>query len=749
MVPCKCCSSDKLDFTTKEVNSILRDGVINVSLRYRDGYWDPIDQLTLEEAIEKVPQDYRSPLRIIQFLNKEGYNEMWTWRGLDVEKEWGDINFWVKSTDDNTIIDEVHIKDGAVTTPKIADNAVTFHKLTEDAKGVIISYGTSADIVKGYLETYRNQRGRLGLYVSDFALGNVPAINQKDNIIRAVSIVKSPSLDYVDVFILVFDGFKWSRQTYSQVGRIPGDGVVTAPKIADNAVSQEKLSKELQDNIAHKAVVLTYGKWFQEYDKIPEIIKQYKGDENKSVFIVQKDGMYFPTELIYTEGSEAIIFFQPEGTNLRKFILRATGVEEVVIYGDTVRYNNQTLTDAQKVQARQNIGALSSEDGAVQTANIKDYNVIGKKISSGAITNDKIRAGAVSIDKLNTDLQSKVSDNVKYVQQNLTKEQQLQARKNIKLPDYETFDDLRKLSTLTAKRLLYVGIDNVYPGFPISVNSSTEEIDFQGKKIYFSALNAEQIAFKGHPNCKLKNLSCVLTTADYTKDANICISKFGYVENVTVDCIVYSSEVGKEVNKTIGFLSCDHLYNCRVIGGGVLGKGGFTKGYSYCNYLNLCRYKIGGELVGAKGFDHCQFISQCYVNRQSEEVMGLGTNSNVESLIWILADGSFETFSDIDHITVGGYDTTNMFKTIGSDGGTGKTKLYAKPDDKSGMATVLLDTTPVNWAVARRTPTGTLKAKDAVEEDDTVTKKQLDTLKTEVTQHLTEDEVANLWDTTK
>ncbi len=137
MVPCKCCSSDKLDFSTKEVNSILRDGVINVSLRYREGYGDPIDQLTLEEAIEKVPQDYRSPLRIIQFLNKEGYNEMWTWRGLDVEKEWGDINFWVKSTDDNSIIDEVHLKDGAVTTPKIGAGAVSVDKLNTDLQAKV------------------------------------------------------------------------------------------------------------------------------------------------------------------------------------------------------------------------------------------------------------------------------------------------------------------------------------------------------------------------------------------------------------------------------------------------------------------------------------------------------------------------------------------------------------------------------------------------------------------------------------
>lgn len=36
-----------------------------------------------------------------------------------------------------------------------------------------------------------------------------------------------------------------------------------------------------------------------------------------------------------------------------------------------------------------------------------------------------------------------------------------------------------------------------------------------------------------------------------------------------------------------------------------------------------------------------------------------------------------------------------------------------------------MDTSAVNWAVARRTATGTLKAKDAVEEDDVVTLKQL------------------------
>lgn len=83
-------------------------------------------------------------------------------------------------------------------------------------------------------------------------------------------------------------------------------------------------------------------------------------------------------------------------------------------------------------------------DGAVTSDKIAGYAVIGKKIASGAITNDKIRAGAVSADKLNTDLQSKVNDNVKTVEQTLTAEQKAQARKNIDV-DYLTEDEVANL----------------------------------------------------------------------------------------------------------------------------------------------------------------------------------------------------------------------------------------------------------------------------------------------------------------
>ena len=363
---------------------------------------------------------------------------------------------------------------------------------------------------------------------------------------------------------------------------------------------------------------------------------------------------------------------------------------------------------------------LKKADGEVATANIAD----------SAVTKEKLANASVTYEKVSNDVQAKLDNNVKIVEQALTVAEQKQARKNIALPNYETFDDITKLSSLTAERLLYIGPDNVNVTVPVSVNTSTLEVDFQGRKINFSGYNSEQIAFKGHSKCKLKNLIFKLVYVSYKKDANICISKFGYVENIALYCTVGDQTVGFRENHTLGFLSCDHLYNCKVYGGGVVGEPGIAIGYKYCNYLNMCRYSGSEELPGLIGFSHCNFISQCYSThsgRDYEEAYGIGTNSNVDSLIWIGGDGGeFTTYSDIDHAIIGGYDTTNMFNTISSNGGTGKTKLYAKPDDKSGMATVLLDTTPVNWAVARRTSNGTLKAKDATENDDLVTKKQLD-----------------------
>ena len=119
-----------------------------------------------------------------------------------------------------------------------------------------------------------------------------------------------------------------------------------------------------------------------------------------------------------------------------------------IVYGDG--WGVLPLGVAFGVDTGAEIGALSERvraleaDGSVTTSRIADGAVTTPKIASGAITNNKIRSGAVSADKLNTDLQSKVNDNVKTVEQTLTAEQKAQARKNIDV-DYLTEDEVANL----------------------------------------------------------------------------------------------------------------------------------------------------------------------------------------------------------------------------------------------------------------------------------------------------------------
>lgn len=124
-----------------------------------------------------------------------------------------------------------------------------------------------------------------------------------------------------------------------------------------------------------------------------------------------------------------------------------SGSSRAVTSGGVKQYVDKQVADGSVTTSRIADGAVTTPkiaDRAVTSDKIVDYAVIGKKIASGAITNDKIRAGAVSAYKLNTDLQSKVNDNVKTVEQTLTAEQKAQARKNIDV-DYLTEDEVANL----------------------------------------------------------------------------------------------------------------------------------------------------------------------------------------------------------------------------------------------------------------------------------------------------------------
>lgn len=304
---------------------------------------------------------------------------------------------------------------------------------------------------------------------------------------------------------------------------------------------------------------------------------------------------------------------------------------------------------------------------------------------------------------------------VRYSAQNNTESRRAQARANIGIPSYVTFDSARQLSSAIGKYAKYFGESDTIiddGADVIKVNSNILEIDFCGATL------ETRYGIKGHARCKIKNLTIKLTTN------STAIEGFGYVENVYV--------TGGENNIIqYGFRNCDHLYNCKCDGFDESMGPGARTGFSYCNYLFQCRFVGWPTSVNCVAFEHCNFISQCYMKYGYADFdfkYSLGSNRHVESLIGISENGDipvFETFADTSHIRIGDYNLDNFIKLISSSGGTGKTKLYAKPDDKSGMATVLMDESAVNRAVARRTATGTLKAKDASDEDDVVTLKQL------------------------
>ena len=143
-----------------------------------------------------------------------------------------------------------------------------------------------------------------------------------------------------------------------------------------------------------------------------------------------------------------VVWFDSEERLLKIY---QNGKWEVYSPNDALLISKQDLTAVQKAQARQNIGALSSEDGAVGNDNIADGAVTNDKIGYGAVTNHKICSESITIDKLELDLEAMVSDNVKYRKQNLTIEQKAQARKNIDV-DYLTEDEVANLWDIVGRR---------------------------------------------------------------------------------------------------------------------------------------------------------------------------------------------------------------------------------------------------------------------------------------------------------
>lgn len=302
---------------------------------------------------------------------------------------------------------------------------------------------------------------------------------------------------------------------------------------------------------------------------------------------------------------------------------------------------------------------------------------------------------------------------------------------------YVAFTDVTKLSTNLGKRLIYKG-GNVTLSSPITINSNIYEIDFNGATITIGALARTGItAIKGHSHCIIKNLvieGIWTTNADAVSNV---LETFAGVENVNIDVHFSGSKYGR------GFFNCQRLINCKAEITSNHSEAQ-TRGFSYCEYLYMCR--IGEGSVG-EGFFHCTNMISCdalaVVNASGTGItMGCFRKELVECSNYTnfrrrtneyISDKevTYGFFSDTDSLSVNGYSLTPFANTIAAKN-EDDTKALVHPAGGTGVAEVPLNTEASGNSIARRLPDGRLRAAAATAPDDVVIMSQLNALALQV-----------------
>ena len=298
---------------------------------------------------------------------------------------------------------------------------------------------------------------------------------------------------------------------------------------------------------------------------------------------------------------------------------------------------------------------------------------------------------------------------------------------------YVAFSDVTKLSALLGKRLIYKG-GNVTLSSPITINSNIYEIDFNGATITIGALARTGItAIKGHSHCIIKNLvieGIWTTNADAVSNV---LETFAGVENVNIDVHFSGSKYGR------GFFNCQRLINCKAEITSNHSEA-LTRGFSYCEYLYMCR--IGEGSVG-EGFFHCTNMISCdalaVVNASGTGItMGCFRKELIECSNYTnfrrrtneyISDKevTYGFFSDTDSLSVNGYSLTPFANTIAAKN-EDDTKALVHPAGGTGVAEVPLNTEASGNSIARRLPDGRLRAAAATAPDDVVIMSQLNAL---------------------
>lgn len=402
--------------------------------------------------------------------------------------------------------------------------------------------------------------------------------------------------------------------------------------------------------------------------------------------------------------------------------LAAYGVDTTNGYEIPILYNSGS-----KGFIGYNPNAASSFNGYAVTPEGNLY-TLTMNATTGALSK-KILATTTVTDALSTNKQPKTDAALKTTSKTVTGAINEVNDKTA----YVAFTDVTKLSTNLGKRLIYKG-GNVILSSPITINSNIYEIDFNGATITIGALAKTGItAIKGHSHCIIKNLvieGIWTTNADAVSNV---LETFAGVENVNIDVHFSGSKYGR------GFFNCQRLINCKAEITSNHSEAQ-TRGFSYCEYLYMCR--IGEGSVG-EGFFHCTNMISCdalaVVNASGTGItMGCFRKELIECSNYTnfrrrtneyISDKevTYGFFSDTDSLSVNGYSLTPFANTIAAKN-EDDTKALVHPAGGTGVAEVPLSIEASGNSIARRLPDGRLRAAAATAPDDVVIMSQLNAL---------------------
>ena len=402
--------------------------------------------------------------------------------------------------------------------------------------------------------------------------------------------------------------------------------------------------------------------------------------------------------------------------------LAAYGVDTTNGYEIPILYNSGS-----KGFIGYNPNAASSFNGYAVTPEGNFY-TLTMNATTGALSK-KILATTTVTDALSTNKQPKTDAALKTTSKTVTGAINEVNDKTA----FVAFTDVTKLSTNLGKRLIYKG-GNVTLSSPITINSNIYEIDFNGATITIGALARTGItAIKGHSHCIIKNLvieGIWTTNADAVSNV---LETFAGVENVNIDVHFSGSKYGR------GFFNCQRLINCKAEITSNHSEA-VTRGFSYCEYLYMCR--IGEGSVG-EGFFHCTNMISCdalaVVNASGTGItMGCFRKELVDCSNYTnfrrrtneyISDKevTYGFFSDTDSLSVNGYSLTPFANIIAAKN-EDDTKALVHPSGGTGVAEVPLNTEASGNSIARRLPDGRLRAAAATAPDDVVIMSQLNAL---------------------